>query len=164
MNRTDFTALYRYNQWANERVSDSVVAIPIEAFTRHLGGSHPTIRDAFAHLTGAEWIWLERWLGNAPTARPDWYTSSDPAVLVDRLREVEERRASFLGRLSESDLDSTCSFHYLNGQPGGHLLRDLLFHVANHSTFHRGQIVSMLRQAGTVPPATDFTHFCAELA
>lgn len=161
MNRSDFLELYRYNDWANDRVSNAVTALPGEAFTRHLGGSHPSIRETFAHLIGAEWIWLERWLGNKPTARPDWYASPDASALAAHLRDLQARRATFLDGLDETRIESLCSFAYLSGKPDSQRLHDLLFHVVNHSTFHRGQIVSMLRQVGATPPATDFTEFCA---
>jgi uncharacterized damage-inducible protein DinB len=48
----------------------------------------------------------------------------------------------------------------MNGKPGAFVMSDLLVHVLNHSTFHRGQLVTLLRQAGaTALPATDFTEY-----
>ena len=159
MNNTDVADLYRYNSWANERMASAILALPHEAFTRRVGGSYPSISESFSHIVSVEWVWLERWHGTNPTAAPSWASSKDPAELVERMRDVDFRRATFLAGLSEDDLRATVSFALLSGTRGAHRLRDLLVHVANHSTYHRGQLASMLRQVGAAPPPTDFLAY-----
>ena len=162
MTPADILDLFRYNAWANARIITSAMRLPPEALTQDLGGSFPTVRDTFAHMVSAEWIWLERWRGHAPTAAPDWVTLADLPQLVQQLQEVEAKRAVFLAGLSESDLDSTCAFTLLSGKAASHTLRDLLVHVANHSTYHRGQVAAMLRRLGTPALSTDFLIYRAE--
>ena len=162
MNRADINDLFRYNEWANERLAAALMTLPHEAFTRHLGGSYPRSCDAFAHVVSVEWIWLERWHGTSPKAAPAWASSTDAALLVERMREVDARRAKFLSSYSDDDLHSTVSFTLLSGASGEQRLCDLFVHVANHSTYHRGQVASMLRQAGTAPPSTDFIAYRKE--
>jgi uncharacterized damage-inducible protein DinB len=162
MNCADILDLYRYNGWANERIASSVLTLSREAFTRHLGGSYPTIRDAYSHIVSVEWVWLERWTGTSPAAAPVWAASAEPALLAEHLREVDARRYRFLSGLSADELDAPVSFVYLSGAAATHRLQDLLVHVANHSTYHRGQVSSMLRQVGTVPPSTDFIVYRRE--
>lgn len=161
MNKGDILGLYRFNEWANGRLMGVARTLPDEALSRDLGGSFRTLRDVVGHIVAAEWLWLERWRGVSP-ALPDWVGSGSLSLLLDRLAEVEARRAVYLQGLSESALDSELSFRYVSGAPGAHVLGDLLVHVVNHSTYHRGQVASMLRQVGAVPPSTDFVVFKAE--
>lgn len=162
MNCEDIRDLYRYNEWANERLALSALALSFEAFNEVRGGSHPSLRDALAHIVASEWVWLERWGGANPTEPPVWIDATDAVTLVDEMRRVDAARAAYLAGLSDSELDVVLSFTFMSGKPGAHRLRDLLIHVANHSTYHRGQVASMLRQAGVVPPATDFVYYRAD--
>src|SRR5512140_1037916 len=163
MTRDDILDLFAYDSWANARVASTILELPQEQFTRGFGGSHPTVRDAFAHVVGTGWVWMERWEGRNPSSPPEWMASTDAALLAKQLRDVELRRESFLVSLSDGDLARRFAFKYLDGRAGEHSLRDLFVHVVNHSTFHRGQIVSMLRQAGTPAAPTDFVVYRAEV-
>ena len=161
MNTADIIELYRFNEWANERLLGAAGALPGEALARDLGGSFRSIRDVLAHVASVEWVWLERWRGVSPSAIPDWAVSGDLPALLHHLADVQTRRAMFFAELSDSTLLLQVAFRYISGTVGSHPLHDLLIHVVNHSTYHRGQVASMLRQVGTVPPPTDFIVFKA---
>jgi len=162
MTPADILDLFRYNTWANERIVSSLVRLPVDAITQDQGGCFPSILDTFAHVVSAEWIWLERWRGINPTSAPDWVKLADLSMLVQQLHDVEAKRGAFLAGLSDRDLGSTCSFKLLSGKVASHSLQDLLVHVANHSTYHRGQIASMLRRLGVPPTSTDFIIYRSE--
>src|SRR5579859_2591429 len=83
--------LYLYNHWANQRVLASVEPLSAGEFNRAMGNSFSSVRDTLAHILGAEWIWLERWLGRSPR---ELLPASD-FPNVDALRR---RRASTLGK------------------------------------------------------------------
>jgi uncharacterized damage-inducible protein DinB len=155
MNVDDVMELYRFNAWANRRILDAVRALPAEAVAHNFDGSFRSVRDALAHIVSVEWIWLERWHGGSPGHLADWVASGSIPVLAAHLADVEARRNDFLSRLSESTL---------NGVSGCHTFADMLLHVVNHSTYHRGQIASMIREMGGNPPATDFIVYKAESA
>jgi uncharacterized damage-inducible protein DinB len=159
MNLGDIRDLYRYNEWAHQRLLDAVAALPPEDLTRDLGGSFKTITDVESHVISTEWAWLERWTGVNPTQAPAWVDSGDMSQIVAGLREVEAKRSRFFDGLSDGDLNKTIQYRFMSGNPGAHTLQDLLVHLVNHSTYHRGQIASMLRQLGTAPPSTDFVVF-----
>jgi uncharacterized damage-inducible protein DinB len=151
--------LYRYNDWATAQVLTRLRTVPPEVFVRDLGSSFASLRDTFAHLVMAEWIWLERWHGHNPTAPPPWATSPDLAVLEAALQDVAQRRVAYLATLAEASLDAVLHFHLLSGSPEHHVLYDLLVHVVNHSTYHRGQLITLLRQVGAEGVATDLIVF-----
>ncbi len=151
--------LFAYDEWANDRVLVAVEQLSSEQLMRRIGGSFPTVGETMAHIVAAEWIWLRRLQGASPTAFPDWLPGAPPAVLRARLREVESERALLLRSLNEESLARPVSYTLLSGAHGEQPLADLLMHIVNHSTYHRGQVATMLRQVGAVPPSTDLLLF-----
>jgi uncharacterized damage-inducible protein DinB len=76
-----------------------------------------------------------------------------------RLARVEAERAAFLSGLTDEDLERPLAYRTLDGTAHTTRLLDLLLHVVNHSTYHRGQLTTLLRQAGGAPPATDYVVY-----
>ena len=161
MNSTDAIKLYRYNDWANARLLDAAAKLSPEQQSQDLGGSFHSVREVIAHMVVTEWAWLQRWCGVNPAAAPGWAEES-VSELAARLKKVEESRSLFLTGLSEAALSTRIDFTYMSGNAGSHEVQDLLIHVVNHATYHRGQLTSMIRQLGNEPPSTDFVVFRAE--
>ena len=80
------------------------------------------------------------------------------------LSDVEAQRAAFLAGLSEARLGEAVRYRTLKGDEYENALGDLLRHVLNHSTYHRGQAATQLRQLGATPPATDLILYLRETA
>lgn len=149
-------ALFAYDQWANRAVIDAIDKVSTEEFTRDLGNSHPSIRDTLGHIVAAEWIWLRRWKGESPSALPAWSSLEE---IKGRLIEVERERAAFLDPLRDDDVSRPITYTNLKGQQWTYSLADMFTHLVNHSTYHRGQLITMLRQIGAKAPSTDFLLF-----
>ena len=162
MRPSEIIELYRYNDWANHRLLRVASTLAAELLTQDLGGSYKSIRDVVAHIISAEWAWLERWNGRSPESIPDWVSGS-LSVLLEHLSDVEAQRNVFLQELSDAALSSEVAFRFLSGAADHHPLRDLMIHVVDHSSYHRGQLAAKLRQAGAVPPPTGFIAFKSEL-
>jgi uncharacterized damage-inducible protein DinB len=162
MNTSEIIELYRYNEWANHRLLRVASTLAADLLTQDLGGSYKSIRDVVAHIVSAEWAWIERWNGISPESIPDW-VSGNLSVLAEHLSDVEARRKVFLHELSDAALSSEVAFRFLSGAADHHPLHDLLIHVVDHSSYHRGQLAAKLRQAGAVPPPTGFIAFKSEL-
>jgi len=148
--------LFDYDSWANGLMFGAAKALTPEQIQTPLESSFPSFLATLAHIVGVEWLWLRRWEGEDPRAMPDWVRSPDLADLEHRLRTVEAERAAFL---AEADLERVVSYHGLDGQAFSLPLGKLMRHVVNHSTYHRGQLATMLRQLGQAPPGTDFTLY-----
>lgn len=158
-NLSTIRTLYQYNTWANGRVFDATAALPPEAFLRDLGNSFPSIRDTLVHIVGAEWVWLERWHGNSPPRLPPGSDFSSHDAVRARWAEVERDQARYLAALTEDILAREVAYTNLKGQPFRYPLWQQLLHVVNHSTYHRGQVTTMLRQLGARPVSTDLLVF-----
>ena len=155
--------LYAFNEWANARYLESITNLSGEAFGRTIASSFPSIRDTFGHIAGAEWLWLRRWLGESPTSIPSWSQDCTLDILRTRLGEVEEERREFIAGLTDTRLHEPLEFRLLSGKPGKAPLLELMVHVTNHSTYHRGQLATLFRHIPATPPATDYLIFAGAL-
>lgn len=148
-------ALYRYNSWANDQVLDAASRVTDADFTRDLKNSFGSVRDTLTHIVWAEWIWLQRWKGVSPTlvfAPSDFLNT---ASLRERLHTIVVERSAFLRDLPAKRLLQPMEYKNLKGEVWRYALWQQLDHVVNHSTYHRGQVATMLRQLGATPAATD---------
>ncbi|HXQ26583.1 MAG TPA: DinB family protein [Candidatus Acidoferrales bacterium] len=162
MDIQDFRTLYQYNSWANHRTLDSCASLTPEQFTRNLGSSFGSVRDTLVHILGAEWIWLERWHGRVPTGLPVAADSPDFESVRRRWTEVERDLTDYIASLTPEDLHRAVQLKTLAGVPHSQPLWPCLQHLANHSTYHRGQIATLLRQLGAKAVSTDLIGFYRE--
>lgn len=162
MRVADVLSLYAYNEWANARIFSAAGELDQEVFTTPRGSSFSSIRDTVAHIATSEWVWLRRWRGESPSAQPEWSSLQDAAALTEKLREVAADRAAFLRELADADLARPLAYRNLKGDDFSEPLVDQLVHVVNHSSYHRGQVATLSRQAGFAAPATDLIVFKRE--
>lgn len=147
--------VFAYCQWANARTFDAAELLTQEELTRTIPSSFPSVVATLGHIAGAEWAWLQRWHGENPAGMPPWAASTSLSAVRGELAAVESARTSFLDSLSDADLDRAIDYKSFAGQSYSNTLASLIRHVTNHSTYHRGQLATMLRQLGKVPPSTD---------
>ena len=58
----------------------------------------------------------------------------------------------YLATLDDTSVNNSLEYKALNGQPASSRIGEMLQHVVNHGTYHRGQVTTMLRQVGAAPP------------
>lgn len=162
MNAKDIRTLYAYNSWANRRALDACRPLDSAAFARRIGGSFGSVKDTLAHIAWAEWIWLERWHHRSPkqAALPD---AQDLDSIARAFDETDRRRQSFIDGLTDDRLEERIAYENLKGERWEYSLGHMLQHVVNHSTYHRGQIVTLLRQLGAGAISTDFLLYFDEV-
>ena len=154
--------LFAFNAWANHRVLGAVEALSVEQFTKPLGSSFSSVRDTLVHIYGAEWIWLERLHGNSPAGFPEAKDFTDLASLRAKWALQEDKAASYAGRITQAELDEVIEYKTLSYGAVKNPRWQAMQHVVNHGTYHRGQVVTMLRQLGAKGVATDLIGFYRE--
>ncbi|MGH9714510.1 MAG: DinB family protein [Candidatus Acidiferrales bacterium] len=164
MNIEDFRLLYDYNSWANHRTLDACDALSEEQFTRDLGSSFRSVRDTLAHICGVEWLWLERWHGRSHNALPSAAEYSNLLALRRRWEEVERDLLDYIASLTPEDPQRIIQHKTTQGVPQSAPLWQMLQHLVNHGTYHRGQVATLLRQLGTKPISTDLIYFYRDRA
>jgi len=151
MNQQDLRTMLDYHYWARDRLLEALDPLTPDQFTRDLGSSFKSIRDTLVHVYAAEWAWYMRWQGHSPTALlpPDQFP--DVASVRAAWTAHETNMRGYIDALG-GDVGRVIDYTLLNGSAGSTPLWQMLQHVVNHASYHRGQITTMLRQLGA-PPA-----------
>jgi len=159
MNAKNFSILYDYNRWANSRALDAVSKLNAEQFTKDLSNSFGSVRNTLAHIMGVEWVWLRRWKGTSPKSFNDPAEFPNVEALRTKWAEIEAEQMEFIHNLTDESLATMITYVNFKGETWTYSLWQMLQHLVNHSTYHRGQVTTMLRQLGAEPAATDFLLF-----
>jgi uncharacterized damage-inducible protein DinB len=159
MNKNDVEQLYEYNRWANARVLDAASGLTAEQFVKDLSGSFVSVRDTLTHILAAEQLWLERWNGVSPKSFLAAADFPDAESLRAKWGEVEKGQAEFIARLAEGSLARVISYRNIKGEELEYTLEQMMQHLANHSSYHRGQVNTMLRQLGGEAAPVDLLLF-----
>jgi uncharacterized damage-inducible protein DinB len=154
--------LYQFNAWADRRLLDACGALSHEQFTRNLGSSFSSVRDTLVHLYGAEWVWNERFQGRSPSSLVSGAGYPDLASVRAKLEEMDRYYIDFVSKLTQQDLDRVIRYKSFSGDEFSNPLWQSLHQVSNHATYHRGQVITMLRQLGVKPVSTDLIMYYRE--
>lgn len=158
MTTQDFQVLYQYNFWANARTRQAVESLPEEKLYVDMKNSFGSIHGTLVHLVGAENVWLQRMNRvEGVFIKVEQYPKYE--LLKTKWKEVEDGWQKFVSTLSEDVLLRTITFKNFKGEEVTDVVWMALQHIVNHSTYHRGQITTMVRQAGGTPVGTDLITF-----
>lgn len=156
--------LLRYNAWANALFISLLETLSEEQADAEIVSSFSSIRKTVYHLWGAEDIWLQRLEGvENPVWRVAQFDGSFAGALA-QWKQCSEALVKFAEDLHEEAFSGRFSSHNLQGRPTNDVIGDVMEHIAIHGSYHRGQLVTMLRQLGcTEIPRTDFIAFARSL-
>ena len=148
----------RYSAWASRKLVDAVRAIPDADFEKPVGISHNSLRGTLAHILWADWLWFTRVV--EPIEKP----GETRAVLEMVWPELQTKWINWAERASDAEMNRVVEYvSILDGQTARTPAWQIVLHVVNHATLHRGQVMGMLRQMGIAPPHTDLMNFYREL-
>ena len=164
LGKDDLARLLRYTVWANHRVMRVAATLGLDDFKRDLGSSHGGVRGTLAHMMWAELIWLERLKGLPNPRKMDESEFADIVALRNRWTVVEEHRQAWFDALPEPAVAEPIRYKTTEGTPFENPLWQIVQHMANHSTYHRGQLTSFYRTLGAKPVSTDMIAWDREEA
>lgn len=144
----DFRRLFDHLEWADDRVLHSL---------REASAIPPKALELFAHILGAEHVWLAR-LRRVPARIAVW-PALDPEQCATLAGENRDGYAALLDRLDPDRLAQEIPYTNSAGAAFRTPVEDILLHVALHGCYHRGQVAMLLRQNGAVPQPTDYIAF-----
>jgi uncharacterized damage-inducible protein DinB len=162
MKKDEIEGLVQFNAWANGKVLAVVETLSAEQFTQGLGSSFSSVRDTLTHIMGVEWVWLERLQGRSPAAIPAAKEFADIASLRVRWTQIEKSFREYMQEVKQAELDEVLEYKTLSFGMGKNARWQMIQHVVNHGTYHRGQVVAMLRQLGAKGVGTDLITFYRE--
>jgi uncharacterized damage-inducible protein DinB len=163
MTLQEIKTLQAYNAWADNRIFEAVAQLPSDQYMQDAKSSHGGIHGTLIHMVGAEKVWLERFQGD-----PKPFLTQNPPNSLLELKSVWEKvgydTAHWLGAMTDKKLNETFTMKTAKGDTYTHVYWQAFQHMVNHSSYHRGQIVTMLRQFGAKPVSTDLSLFYRETA
>ena len=153
MNLQDVKTLLDYHYWARDRMFEALEALTPEMYARDLGNSFRSVRETVIHIYGADWVWCNRWEGQSPTALPDPKDLFPDLASIRRAWQEHERRVrALVDGLGEEGIQRPIEYRTFDGKAQAQPFWQMLQHVVNHGSYHRGQVTTMLRQLGAAPP------------
>ncbi|MFT7589134.1 MAG: putative damage-inducible protein DinB [Limisphaerales bacterium] len=145
-----------YNSWANKKLFGLTDQLQGADFDRELVSSFPTIRKTIVHIWDAESIWLSRLKGSSPIQWPSNNLDRSLPFIEPAIANSEVYR-DYVNKKEASWFDAPCSYSTAEGTIFMKRYGELIMHTMNHSTFHRGQLITMFRQLGlTELSSTDY--------
>jgi uncharacterized damage-inducible protein DinB len=151
MTLADLNVWLDYHYWARDVLLEAVAPLSSEQFTRPVESSFKSVRDTVAHIYAADLVWYKRW--NGETAGLVAYDRfPDLASIRTAWTDLEGRARAFVNGLGEDGVNRRFDYRLLSGVADTAPFWEMLVHVVNHATYHRGQVTTLLRQLGAAPP------------
>ncbi|HEY3250568.1 MAG TPA: DinB family protein [Ignavibacteria bacterium] len=153
----------KYNLWANAKFTEFLLGLDPEMLDKEILSSFNSIRKTVYHIWDAEVIWYNRLKGVSFTDWPSKKFSGTDHDFFKQFVEHSSRFAVFVDDKTEAELGVKFKYKTMDGKEYENKIADTVQHVVNHSSFHRGQLITMLRSAGyTELPWTDYIAFLRE--
>lgn len=146
-----------YNLWANTLFFDLFESLDDSILDQEVESSFPTLRMTFGHIYDAEKVWLNR-LGG--TDLNNFPSRNLKRFEINLLIEESKACVTYVEGINEQEMNSLCTYQSRDIETISRPVWHILTHIFNHSTYHRGQLVTMLRELGiTEIPATDLIYY-----
>jgi len=162
MLKQQLSKLSQYNRWANERCAGYILLAGEPVADQLLVSSFPTIRKTIYHIWDAELVWIKRLHGKTIASWPPsaGFTGSLEEGILGLL-SVSDEFTGFIKSTSDEGLQEMMDYTTSGKKTFTNKACDMITHCFNHSTYHRGQVITMLRSAGfTAVGSTDFITYC----
>jgi uncharacterized damage-inducible protein DinB len=157
----NFRQLADYNRWANLSIYGAALEMPEEQYRRPTGVFFGSLHGTLNHLLLADRIWLKRLTGTGEhPARLDTILHDDRQELLRARLAEDARLQDVVGGYGAADLSRPVSYTTTSGRPSSQRLQDILLHLFNHQTHHRGQAHACCSiVTGREPPTLDLLAF-----
>jgi uncharacterized damage-inducible protein DinB len=148
-----FASLAKYNKWANARLYGMASALSDEAYRRDVGAYFGSLHGTLNHLLTADRIWMRRLTGSGDhPGKLDTIVYEDLKALHAAREMEDDRIIKVVDGFDESAFERVWDYRMLNGTPQRQPLREILAHLFNHQTHHRGQSHTILTVLGVREP------------
>lgn len=162
---SEILKLHHYHRWANEQVIQHLKTMPAASLQQKLKSVFPTVNAVLVHICRADYIWLHVLYGETYEqiiSRFDQFEKlgGDLGAIENRMTEQYEEYSRFLKELENPEGQISISHPRLGTLKTTYA--DVIRHVVNHGTYHRGNISAMLHQMGYKGVPTDYIFFSDE--
>jgi uncharacterized damage-inducible protein DinB len=149
-----------YEYWANEKMLELILQLSDEQQQKEIPSSFPSIHKTCLHMWDASSLWWQRLHLHEQMVVPSLAFHPDMNDVAKGLLAQNKQWIEWVNNATETDLERELPYKTLKGDPFVQPVKELLLHLFNHATYHRGQLVTMLRQVGVEKiPQTDYVVF-----
>ena len=159
-----FQQLYGYNYWANQRYFTVAEGLTDEQLHRRQGHSWDSVHAVLVHMLSSEWVWLQRWHGATPKGHLDPADFPTLASLKQRWAGVETEMRAFINSQTDDGLQAVITYSNFSGEAFQVPLWQMLMHVANHETHHRGELAAMFALMNVPHPEEEVIQYFLNLS
>lgn len=151
--KAHFVMMANYNEWANARLFRMAGALGDGLYRKNTGAYFGSLHGTLNHLLVSDRIWMHRLTGTGShPEKLDAILFEDlPALHAARVEE-DRRIITFVQSLDEPAFEEMWDYRTLNGTPYRQRRREILAHLFNHETHHRGQAHAILTGLGVTEP------------
>lgn len=150
-----------YTVWASTRLLSAAEELSERELAHDFKTADRSIVGTLAHIFAADRVWLGRIKQRPPSAFISQH-EKNLAVLQEQWPGIHAAWIQWAADLTDQSAHSTLSYHDLKGNPWTQPIWQVVLHVVNHASHHRGQVSGFLRALGHVPPPLDLTVFYRE--
>jgi uncharacterized damage-inducible protein DinB len=152
-----------YSAWASQRLLDAAAELSEDELNRDFGSSEHSVLGTLVHVFAADRVWLYRLAGGE---NPGFVSDADRslAVLENDWPAIHERWRIWAAELTDEAAQAPLEYRDMKGNLYRQPVWQLIFHVVNHGTHHRGQVSGFLRAMGKTPPPVDLLHYYRQLS
>jgi uncharacterized damage-inducible protein DinB len=161
--REHFRTFAAYNKWANSKLYDAAEGLSEDDLNRNLNAFFGSVMGTLNHILVADQIWMRRIdnQGSQPESL-DTVLYENFSELRQNRHIADERLVQLLETISEQEIRQDLTYTDMSGNPRQDPFREVLAHMFNHQTHHRGQCHHLFSQLGKTPPSLDLIYFARE--
>jgi uncharacterized damage-inducible protein DinB len=156
--------VYDYSYWANHRYFAVAEGLTGEQLHKMQGHSWGDVHAMFVHMMSSEWVWLQRWHGASPKAHLSKEDFPPLASVKERAGQIEAEMRAFIEAQTEETLQSVITYSNFSGETFHVPLWQMLMHVANHATHHRGELAAMFALMDVPHPEEEAIQYFLNLS
>jgi len=146
-----------YTIWANQRIIDPMLVLPEDVHFKESPGSFPGLYNTLMHMWDAESMWWQRMKLQEQIVRPSDGFAGEIQDIIKALTTQSRQWQEWIMHAQEHMLDHEFFYSNTKKERFKQPIYQMLLHLFNHGTYHRGQLVTILRQLGVTDiPQTDF--------
>jgi uncharacterized damage-inducible protein DinB len=156
--------LTRYNAWCDDLIFSALTALPEGEATKERPTRFKTMVNTLNHIYVIEDIFQAHLQG-----RPHHYTARNTAThpplreLWSVMKSIDQWYVDYVAALPAKQLDERVAFEFVGGGKGAMSRREIILHIVNHGSYHRGMVHDVMYQVPAKPPVIDLTVFLRDV-